>query len=58
MIYTQYTDCFLQQAILPQQKAQLDKGEREHLKDIVTEMQERTDNNVELLQQIVCKDMP
>ena len=32
---------------LSQRKAQLDKEEREHLEDIVTEMRERVENNVE-----------
>jgi hypothetical protein len=30
----------------PQQKAQLDKAEREHLEDVVTEMRERVEDNV------------
>jgi len=32
---------------LSQRKAQLDKEEREHLEDVVTEMRERVEDNVE-----------
>jgi type I restriction-modification system DNA methylase subunit len=40
---------------LSQRKAQLDKAEREHLEDVVTEMRERVENNVEF--QLTQKDL-
>lgn len=40
---------------LSQRKAQLDKAEREHLEDVVTEMRERVENNVRF--QLTQKDL-
>ena len=43
---------------LSQQKTQLDTGERERLEDIAAEMRERVEDDISILQQIVCKDAP